>query len=86
MKVYDFVDKDLGKAAPYGVYYLAKNEGFVNVGISADTAAFGVNSIRRWWLEMGKSLYSDAKSVYINADGDGSNRSTVEERVTEICY
>ena len=75
VKVYDFVDKDLGKAAPYGIYDLAKNEGFVNVGISADTAAFAVNSIRRWWLEMGKDLYSEAKALYINADGGGSNSS-----------
>lgn len=75
VKVYDFVDKDLGKAAPYGIYDLAKNEGFVNVGISADTAAFAVNSIRRWWTGMGKDLYSASKKLYINADGGGSNSS-----------
>jgi len=73
VKVYDFVDKDLGKAVPYGIYDLAKNEGFVNVGMSADTAAFAVDSIRRWWTGLGKDLYSDAKELYINADGGGSN-------------
>lgn len=75
VKVYDFVDKDLGKASPYGIYDLAKNEGFVNVGISADTAAFAVNSIRKWWIEMGKELYPSSTKLYINADGGGSNSS-----------
>ena len=75
VKVYDFVDKDLGKAAPYGIYDLAKNEGFVNVGISADTAEFAVNSIRAWWTKMGKEMYPTAKELYINADGGGSNSS-----------
>jgi len=75
VKVYDFVDKELGKAAPYGIYDLAKNEGFVNVGISADTAAFAVNSIRKWWLAMGKDLYPSSTKLYINADGGGSNSS-----------
>jgi transposase len=56
VKVYDFVDKDLGKAVPYGIYDMAKNEGFVNVGISSDTAEFAVNSIITWWKEIGKEL------------------------------
>ena len=75
VKVYDFVDKDLGKAAPYGIYDLAKNEGFVNVGISADTAEFAVNSIRSWWTKMGKEMYPSSRELYVNADGGGSNSS-----------
>jgi transposase len=73
VKVYDFVDKELGKAVPYGIYDIADNEGFVNVGISADTAEFAVSSIRRWWQEMGEKLYPNASELYINADGGGSN-------------
>jgi len=73
VKVYDFVDKELGKAVPYGIYDIEKNEGFVNVGISSDTAEFAVNSIRSWWNEMGKELYINSKKIYITADGGGSN-------------
>ena len=73
VKVYDFIDKNLGKAVPYGIYDLAENQGFVNVGISADTAEFAVNSIRSWWQEMGKNLYPNSTELYINADGGGSN-------------
>ena len=64
-----------GKAAPYGVYDLTNNEGYVNVGISADTAEFAVNSIRNWWQYMGKERYPNATCLYINADGGGSNGS-----------
>lgn len=73
VKVYDFIDKKLGKVSPYGIYDLAKNEGFVNVGISADTAEFAVNSIRSWWYEMGKTEYEGASEVLITADCGGSN-------------
>ena len=72
---HDFPLPELGKAAPYGIYDLAANEGFVNVGISADTAQFAVNSIRMWWLQMGKEQYPDASALYITADGGGSNGS-----------
>jgi transposase len=75
VKVYDFVDKDLGKAVPYGIYDMAKNEGFVNVGISSDTAEFAVNSISTWWKEIGKEMYPLSKKLYITADGGGSNSS-----------
>ena len=75
VKVYDFIDPDLGKAVPYGVYDVAENEGFVNVGISADTAEFAVHSIRLWWQHMGQPVYPDAKELYLNADGGGSNSS-----------
>ena len=54
VNVYDFIDKNLGKAAPYGVYDVTENTGWVSVGISSDTAEFAVESIRRWWYEMGK--------------------------------
>ena len=72
---HDFPLPELGKAAPYGIYDIASNEGFVNVGISADTAQFAVNSIRMWWLQMGKEQYPNAEAIYITADGGGSNGS-----------
>lgn len=75
VKVYDFIDKELGKAVPYGVYDIAKNDGWVSVGISKDTAAFAVNSIRSWWQEMGKEKYPFATKILITADGGGSNSS-----------
>ncbi len=62
-----------GKAAPYGIYDIGANEGFVNVGISADTAEFAVNSIRRWYETQGKERYPDAKELVITADCGGSN-------------
>lgn len=73
--VYDFVDKELGKVNPYGVYDLEKNEAWVNVGTDADTGAFAVQSIRTWWNSMGKESYKDAGSLLITADGGGSNGS-----------
>ncbi|MEP6949333.1 MAG: ISAzo13 family transposase [Ginsengibacter sp.] len=75
VKVYDFIDKELGKAVPYGVYDIAKNEGWVSVGISKDTAEFAVNSIRTWWQQMGKGHYHSAKKLLVTADGGGSNSS-----------
>ena len=73
VNVYDFIDKEKGKVSPYGVYDLAKNQGWVNVGISSDTAAFAVNSLRLWWNEMGKQEYGKAKEIFITADCGGSN-------------
>lgn len=75
VKVYDFIDKELGKAVPYGVYDIAKNEGWVSVGISKDTAEFAVNSIRTWWQQMGKEQYLSAQKILVTADGGGSNSS-----------
>lgn len=72
---HDFMNKDNGKAVPYGIYDIFANEGFVSVGISADTAEFAVNSIRSWWEYMGKERYPDAKKILITADGGGSNGS-----------
>ncbi len=77
VKVYDFIDKEKGKASPYGVYDISKNNGFVNVGVSSDTAEFSVNSIRSWWREMGEANYKESTELYINADGGGSNGSRV---------
>ena len=77
VKVYDFIDQKLGKVAPYGIYDLCKNEGFVNVGISSDTAEFAVNSIRSWWNQMGSFKYKDAAELMITADCGGSNGNRV---------
>lgn len=70
---HDFPDKDLGKAAPYGVYDIQKNEGWVNVGTDHDTAAFAVKSIRRCWNMRGQEIYPDCKEIVIAADGGGRN-------------
>lgn len=77
VRVHDFVDKTLGKANPYGIYDLQHNCGWVNVGTDRDTAAFAVESIRRWWLGMGERLFPQAKAIQIFADGGGSNGSRV---------
>ena len=73
VRVYDFIDRRLGKVAPYGVYDLAANQGWVSVGIDHDTAEFAVESIRRWWREMGQPLYRNARRLLITADCGGSN-------------
>ena len=72
---HDFLIKELGSVAPYGVYDVDKNIGFVNLGLSHDTAEFAVNSIMQWWLHIGKETYPHAKRIYINCDGGGSNGS-----------
>ena len=77
VNVHDFPDPVLGKAIPYGVYDITANKGWVNVGIDHDTSEFAVESIRRWWREMGNPLYPDAKELLITADGGGSNGSRV---------
>jgi len=77
VNTYDFADKKLGKVAPYGVYDIAQNKGWVNVGISKDTAEFAVESIRRWWNTMGSAIYADTDRLLITADGGGSNGSRV---------
>lgn len=70
---HDFPFPDLGKVAPYGVYLVNDNIGFVNLGTDHDTSAFAVESIRRWWNIVGKPTYPEAKRIYINCDGGGSN-------------
>ena len=71
--VHDFIIPEQGKAIPYGVYDLGRNEGWVSVGIDHDTASFAVNAIRRWWKVMGRPAYSKARSLLITADAGGSN-------------
>jgi len=73
VKGHDFPDKKLGKVTPYGVYDIGRNEGWVSVGISADTAEFAVNSIRTWWYKMGLLKYPEAGELLITADCGGSN-------------
>lgn len=75
VRVYDFIIPELGRANPYGVYDLARNQGWVSVGTDHDTAAFAVSTIKRWWDGMGQELYSKAKRLLITADGGGSNGS-----------
>jgi hypothetical protein len=77
VRVHDFVIPELGRAVPYGVYDTAANAGWVSVGISADTAKFAVNTIRRWWHQIGRVRYPDANRLTITADGGGSNGSRV---------
>ena len=77
VRVHDFVDPDLGRAVPYGIYDIADNKGWVSVGVDHDTAAFAVNAIRRWWGSMGQARYPGAKRLMITADGGGSNGARV---------
>lgn len=73
VRVHDFVIPELGRAAPYGVYDIADNAGWVSVGIDKDTASFAVNAIRRWWQTMGNARYPHATKLLITADCGGSN-------------
>jgi Rhodopirellula transposase DDE domain len=77
VKVHDFVDDELGKVVPYGIYDITANAGCVSVGIDNDTAQFSVNSIRRWLDVMGRERYPDTDRLMITADGGGSNGSRV---------
>jgi transposase len=83
-RVYDFPEKALGKAIPYGVDDLAKDQGWGSVGISHATAEFAVATIRAWWPKLGKPLYQQATDLYITADGGGSNGSRVRLWKTEL--
>lgn len=75
VNVYDFINLADGKAVPYGIYDIVHNKGFMNVGVDHDTAAFAVESIRRWWHRVGQVLYPDKTHLLITADGGGSNGS-----------
>jgi transposase len=77
VRVHDFIDKKLGKAIPYGIYDVSKNQGWVSVGVDHDTADFAVESIRRWWRRMGRRAYPEATELLITADGGGSNSPRV---------
>jgi hypothetical protein len=77
VRVHDFAIKDLGRVAPYGVYDVAENAGWVSVGVDHDTASFAVETIRRWWYAVGTEKYTQATRLLITADGGGSNGSRV---------
>ena len=77
VRVQDFVDAERGKAAPYGVYDVTANAGWVSIGTDHDTAAFAVETLGRWWREMGQARYPAATRLLITADGGGSNGSQV---------
>jgi hypothetical protein len=78
VRVHDFKIPELGRVAPYGVYDIAANHGWVSVGIDADTGAFAVESIRRWWYKLGKPRYPNASCLTITADCGGSNGPQVK--------
>jgi transposase len=77
VKVHDFMEPELGRAIPYGVYDLASNNGWVSVGVDNDTSSFAVETVRRWWKSMGSQRYPGAERLLITADGGGSNGSRV---------
>lgn len=77
VNVYDFVDKQVGKAIPYGIYDVGRNTGWVNVGQDHDTAQFAIESLRRWWQSVGLPAYPQADRLLICADGGGSNGARV---------
>jgi hypothetical protein len=77
VRVHDFLIEENGKAAPYGVYDMTHNAGWVSVGIDHDTASFAVRTIRRWWQVMGRGVYPKAKELLITADSGGSNGSRI---------
>ena len=84
VRVHDFILPELGKVAPYGIYDIAANAGWINLGITSDTAAFAVESIRRWWLELGQARYPYGTRLLITADCGGSNGSRVRLWKTEL--
>jgi hypothetical protein len=75
--VHDFMDKELGKAIPYGVYDVKENEGWVSVGIDHDTAEFAAEALWRWWRKMGRKRYGETKKILIMADGGGATGAGV---------
>lgn len=77
VRVHDFKDKQLGKASPYGIYDIAADQGWVNVGVDHDTAQFAVNSIRGWWEHLGQARYPNATRLQVTADCGGSNGNRV---------
>jgi hypothetical protein len=83
VRVHDFLDPQLGKAIPYGVYDILNNQGWVSVGIDHDTAQFAANAIRRWWQRMGRFRFPRARELLITADGGGSNGS--RSRLWRVC-
>jgi len=84
VKVHDFIDRELGKANPHGVYDVATDTGWVSVGTDHDTAAFAVASIARWWNTVGAEVYPAASGLLICADGGGSNGYRTRMFKTEL--
>jgi hypothetical protein len=84
VNVHDFIDKELGRAVPYGVYDVSNNEGWVSVGDSGDTASFAAQAIRLWWHQMGKQRFPDAKRLLVTADAGGSNGYRVRAYKVEL--
>jgi hypothetical protein len=84
VNTHDFIDRELGKAVPYGIYDVGRDEGWVSVGISADTAQFAVAAIKSWWESLGKKRYPTAKTLTITADCDGSNSYRTRLWKTEL--
>jgi transposase len=84
VRTHDFKDKKLGKAIPYGIYDLADDAGWVNVGIDHDTAQFAVASIKGWWEHLGRERYPDARVLTITADSGGSNSHRIRLWKTEL--
>lgn len=84
VNVYDFLTLAEGRATPYGIYDIGKNAGWVNVGTDKDTAAFAVESIRRWWNDIGQESYPEATQLVITADGGGSNGNRVRLWKTQL--
>jgi hypothetical protein len=84
VNVHDFMDKQLGKAIPYGVYDVGANTGWVCVGIDHETAAFAVNALRSWWNTLGKGAYPDARRLLITADSGGANGNRRRAWKTEL--
>jgi len=84
VRTHDFKDKDLGHAIPFGVFDMKANEGFMSVGVTNDTSAFAVNSIRAWWTHLGRERYPEAPRLTITADGGGSNSSRTRLWKTEL--
>lgn len=84
VRVHDFVDPELGRATPYGIYDIGNNSGWVSVGIDYDTAEFAVETIRRWWRTMGQPVYPRATRLLITADGGGSHGSRLRLWTVEL--
>ena len=84
VRVYDFIDPELGKITPYGVYDVTSNTGWVGVGTDHDTAAFAVATIEHWWTQVGRQAYPGATRLLITADGGGSNGYRTRQWKTEL--
>src|SRR6266536_2283598 len=84
VNTHDFIDEELGKAIPYGIYDVGRDEGWVSVGISADTAQFAVAAIHAWWKQLGRRRYPDAETLTITADCGGSNSYRTRLWKTEL--